>query len=122
MFAVAPAVSAAGHLTFTPAANMFGTASCTVTLTEQMAGGLSVSEPLSIVVTPGERRTSVQNTDNYFCPVTRAMLAGQQLLYSNRASVCNFCYCCKGNCGSSVYNVSFAADHVAGGKPVCCSE
>jgi hypothetical protein len=33
---------------------MFGNASCTVTLTEQMTGGLSATAPLSIVVTPGK--------------------------------------------------------------------
>jgi hypothetical protein len=54
LFAVAPAVSTAGRLTFTPAADKFGAAGCTVTLTEQMVGGLSVSEPLSIEIIPGE--------------------------------------------------------------------
>jgi hypothetical protein len=54
LFAVAPAVNSAGQLSFSPAASMFGNASCTVTLTEQMAGGLSDSKPLSIEVTPGE--------------------------------------------------------------------
>jgi hypothetical protein len=54
MFAVAPAVSnATGRLSFTLGANQFGSAICTVTLTEQMAGGLSVAKPLTIEVAPG---------------------------------------------------------------------
>jgi hypothetical protein len=44
----------AGRLTFTPAADVFGNVSCTVTLAEMMPGGLSVSAPLLFVVTPGE--------------------------------------------------------------------
>jgi hypothetical protein len=35
---------------------MFGNASCTVTLTEQMAGGLSAAAALTIAVTPGAKR------------------------------------------------------------------
>jgi hypothetical protein len=46
-------VNSTGHLSFSTGTNKFGTASCTVTLTEQMAGGLSVSEPLSIEIMPG---------------------------------------------------------------------
>jgi hypothetical protein len=57
LFAVEPAADAAGRLTFTPAADNFGNASCTVTLTEQMAGGMSAAAPLTIVVTPGEFAT-----------------------------------------------------------------
>jgi hypothetical protein len=54
LFAVDPAVDASGRLTFTPAADAFRNVSCTVTLAEVMPGGLSVSEPLTIAVTPGE--------------------------------------------------------------------
>jgi hypothetical protein len=57
LFADAPAIGATGHLTFRTTANMYGTASCTVTLTEQMSGGLSVSAPLNIEVTAGELQT-----------------------------------------------------------------
>jgi hypothetical protein len=54
-FAAAPSIAvASGRLTFTPAADAFGSVSCTVTLAEVMPGGLSVSEPLTIAVTPGE--------------------------------------------------------------------
>jgi hypothetical protein len=53
LFAVAPAMDATGTLAFTPAADKFGNASCTVRLTEQEVGGLSTTAPLSIVVTPG---------------------------------------------------------------------
>jgi hypothetical protein len=54
LFAAAPSMNVAGLMAFTPAANAFGNASCTVTLTEQMAGGLSAAAPLTIVVTPGK--------------------------------------------------------------------
>jgi hypothetical protein len=58
LFSVAPAVSSAGMLFFTPAANMFGSASCTVRLTETRPEGASLPEwptaPLTIVVTAGE--------------------------------------------------------------------
>jgi hypothetical protein len=47
-------VDASGRLTFTPAADVFGNVSCMLTLAEVMPGGLSVSEPLTIAVTPGE--------------------------------------------------------------------
>ncbi|KAF6260811.1 hypothetical protein COO60DRAFT_848775 [Scenedesmus sp. NREL 46B-D3] len=52
LFMALPAMDASGVLTFTPGANAFGNASCTVRLTEQEAGGLSATAPLSIVITP----------------------------------------------------------------------
>jgi hypothetical protein len=64
LFAVQPSMDAAGVLAFTPAANMFGNASCTVTLTEQMAGGLSAAAPLTIVVTPGAALASALQKHN----------------------------------------------------------
>jgi hypothetical protein len=52
LFAVAPAVDAAGVLSFRPAANAFGSSRCTVTLAEAGKGGLSATAGLSISVTP----------------------------------------------------------------------
>lgn len=56
LFSQLPAVSAAsGELSFTPAADQFGSSKCNVTLTEEGAGGLSVTRPLTVVVTEGEQ-------------------------------------------------------------------
>jgi hypothetical protein len=52
LFSAAPSVDAAGVLTFTPAANAFGSSQCTVTLAEAGEGGLSATAGLSIEVTP----------------------------------------------------------------------
>jgi hypothetical protein len=58
LFAVNPAVSSQGMLSFTPADNMHGSASCTVQLSDvDPAGGASDTAPLTIVVTPGEFQT-----------------------------------------------------------------
>jgi hypothetical protein len=54
LFATPPAMDVQGRLTFTPAPDMFGNATCTVRLTEQIPGGLSATAPLLIVVTPGK--------------------------------------------------------------------
>jgi hypothetical protein len=47
LFAVAPAMDANGRLSFTPAPDMFGNASCTVRLTEQIPDGLSATSSLT---------------------------------------------------------------------------
>jgi hypothetical protein len=47
-------MDAIGRLSFTPGPDMFGNASCTVRLTEQIPDGLSATASLYIVVKPGE--------------------------------------------------------------------
>jgi hypothetical protein len=55
LFEISPAINiSTGRLTFTPAANMFGSVSCTVTLVETTPDGLSDAASLIIVVTAGE--------------------------------------------------------------------
>jgi hypothetical protein len=55
LFSAAPAVTAAGVLLFTPAANAFGSSRCTVVLAEVDAAGLTAEAALTVVVTAGER-------------------------------------------------------------------
>jgi hypothetical protein len=53
MFSAPPSVTSAGMLSFTPAANAFGTSVCIVTLVD--SGGLrSAAEQLTVTITPGE--------------------------------------------------------------------
>jgi hypothetical protein len=60
MFSAAPAISAAGVPSFTPAKAMSGTADCQVTLAEAGPGGLKATAPLTIVVTDGEATAKQQ--------------------------------------------------------------
>jgi hypothetical protein len=67
LFAVAPAMNAAGQLSFTTGPDMFGSASCIVRLTEQIPNGLSANSSLTIVVTPGECAAVAQQFCGCFC-------------------------------------------------------
>jgi hypothetical protein len=64
LFAVPPTVTEAGRVVFTPAANMFAGASCTVRLNEVSAQGAvilsSAPATLDIVVAPGEHCSVVR--------------------------------------------------------------
>uniref|UniRef100_A0A383W203 Cadherin domain-containing protein n=1 Tax=Tetradesmus obliquus TaxID=3088 RepID=A0A383W203_TETOB len=78
LFTVAPAMDTTGRLSFTPGPDMFGSASCTVRLTEQEAGDLLSTAPLTIVVTPGEAIASSSSRSN---SSTRTRYRGPRIVY-----------------------------------------
>jgi hypothetical protein len=55
LFSAAPQISAAGVLSFTPAAGASGTSVCNVTLVDS-EGAASASELLTVTLTPGEQQ------------------------------------------------------------------
>jgi hypothetical protein len=75
MFAVSPSMNRTGRLTFNPAATVIGTASCTVTLTEQVANGLSSTQSLGITVTASERLASARTSTLFGCLFQRWVCA-----------------------------------------------